>query len=142
MSKIHHSTTTDHNQKSSSKKIHGAGPLWTKFIDECKKKQFDDSECWSVERKKHFVNAPRWSIEKNGYQFWQKGGTTEEKVSVVLESELSSEVPVPSSNSRTFRKLLSILHCKTNVLLPEGFHRVFYHVGNGKELRSIVKQWF
>ena len=32
-------------------------------IDECKKKQFDNTEYWSVEMKKDVVNAPHWSIE-------------------------------------------------------------------------------
>ena len=28
------------------------------------KKQFDNTEYWSVEMKKDFVNAPHWSVEK------------------------------------------------------------------------------
>ena len=47
-------------------------------------------------------------------------------------------------NSCTFeqfkdtQEVLSILRCKTNVLQPEGFTEKIYHVGNGKELRSMV----
>ena len=37
---------------------------YDQVIDECKKKQFDNTEYWSVEMKKDFVNAPHWSIEK------------------------------------------------------------------------------
>ena len=33
-------------------------------IDECKKRQSDNTGYWSDEMKKHFVNAPHWSIEK------------------------------------------------------------------------------
>ena len=33
-------------------------------IDECKKKQSDNTGYWSDEMKKDFVNAPHWSIEK------------------------------------------------------------------------------
>ena len=33
-------------------------------IQECKNKQFDNTEHWSVEIKKDFVNAPHWSIDK------------------------------------------------------------------------------
>ena len=40
-------------------------------------------------------------------------------------------------NSRTFRKYFN-LALQDNVLLPEGFTEYVYHVGNGKELRSIV----
>ena len=37
---------------------------YDQVIDECKKKQSDNTGYWLVERKKEFVNAPRWSIEK------------------------------------------------------------------------------
>ena len=57
---------------------------------------------------------------------------------MLLESELSSSIPVPSSNSITFRKHFFNAALQDNVLLPEGFTEFFYHVGNGKELRSIV----
>ena len=71
-------------------------------IVECKKKQSDNTGYWSDEMKKHFVNAQHWSIE-NGYKFWYRW-RTKEKVSILLESELPSSIPVPSGNPRTFRK--------------------------------------
>ena len=37
---------------------------YDQVIDECKKKQSDNTEYWSDEMKKDFVNAPHWSIEK------------------------------------------------------------------------------
>ena len=55
------------------------------------------------------------------------GGGQKEKVAILREPELFSEIPVPSSNPRTY-----------TVLLPEGFTEYIYHVGNGKALRSIV----
>ena len=61
---------------------------------------------------------------------------TEEKVSILREPELISEIPVPSSNPRAVRKYNPAL--QDNVLLPEGFTEYIYHVGNGKELRSMV----
>ena len=62
---------------------------------------------------------------------------TKEKVSTLLESEVSSSIRVPSSNSRTFRKYYQPCIGR-HVLLPEGFTEDLYHVGNEKELRSIV----
>ena len=41
-----------------------AGVHHDQVIDECKKKQFDNTEYWSDEMQKDFVNAPHWSIEK------------------------------------------------------------------------------
>ena len=37
---------------------------YDQVIDECKKKQSDNTGHWSDEMKKHFVNAQHWSIEK------------------------------------------------------------------------------
>ena len=75
----------------------------------------------------------RW---KNGHPLWQKW-RTEEKVSILLESELSSSIPVPSSNPSTINPAL-----QDNVLLPEGFSDKIYRVGNGKALRSLVNHGF
>ena len=59
---------------------------------------------------------------------------TEEKVSILRESELSSSIPVPYSNPRS--RINPAV--QDNVLLPEGSTEYIYHVGNGKEFRSIV----
>ena len=62
---------------------------------------------------------------------------TEEKVPLLREPELFSEIPLLSSNPRTFGNTINpALH--DNVLLPEGFTEYIYHVGNGIELRPIV----
>ena len=71
-------------------------------VDEWKKKLSDDTGYLSDEMKKQFANAPCWSIE-NGFQFWQKV-EDRRKVSIVLEPEVSSSIPVLSSNPRTLRK--------------------------------------
>ena len=80
-----------------------AGVHNDQVIDECKQKLSDDSGYWSDEMEKQFANAPYWSREK-----WEsvlaKRWRTKEKVSILLESELSSSILVFSSNSRTFRK--------------------------------------
>ena len=78
-------------------------------------------------------------VDKNMDISSGKRWRTEEKVSILLESELSSSIVVPSSNPRTFRKYNQSLALQDNVLFPEGFTEYIYHVGNGKELRSIVR---
>ena len=108
---------------------------YDQVIEECKRKLSDDTGSWSDEMKQQFANVPFWSIDK-----WKsvlaKGGRTEEKVSILRGTILR--------NSCTFEQSKGI-HESTinpalqdNVLLPEGFAKYIYHVGNGKELRSIV----
>ena len=87
-------------------------------IDECKNKQFDNTEYWSVETKKHFVNAQNWSVDK-WISVLAKGGGQKRRVSILLESELSSSIPVPSSNPR--------------VLLPEGFFPILFITSKTKK---------
>ena len=58
---IHHSITS--TQSKSYREADGA-VHYDQVIDECKRKQFDNSEKRSDEMKKDFVNAPHWSIEK------------------------------------------------------------------------------
>ena len=62
---------------------------------------------------------------------------TEEKISILLESELSSSIPVPPSNPRTFRKYNQSCIAR-QCTVTRRFYQCIYHVGNGKELRSIV----
>ena len=54
-------------------------------------------------QRKQTENTGYWSDEiwlTSSGKWWR----TEEKVSILLESELSSSIPVPSSNPRTRRK--------------------------------------
>ena len=66
-------------------------------------RQSDNTRYWSDEMKKDFANAPHWSTEK-WISVLAKRWRTEEKISILLDFELSSSIPVPSSNPRTFRK--------------------------------------
>ena len=92
-------------------------------IDECKKKQSDNTGYWSDEMKKRLANAQQWSLEK-WISVVQKRWKTEEKVSILLESELSSSILVPSSNPKTFRKYnQSCIARQCNV--TRRFYRVF-----------------
>ena len=61
-----------------------------------------------------------WRMDNSTGKRWR----TEEKVSILLEPELSSEIPVPWSNPRTFRKYNQSCiarQCTAN----RRFHRVY-----------------
>ena len=105
-------------------------------IDECKKKHFDNTEYWSVEMKKDFVNAPHWSIDK-----WKsvlaKGGGQKKRFQYCLNPNYPHQfLYLRASQGHSGSTINPAL--QDNVLLPEGFTENIYHVGNGKELRSIV----
>ena len=61
------------------------------FTDECKKEQFDNTQCWSEEMK-DFVNVPHWSMEK-----WMsdlaKGGGHKERIQQCLNSTVAGALP-------------------------------------------------
>ena len=76
---------------------------------------------------------PHWLIERMGVssgKWWRHSCT--------FQPKLSRKTPVTSSHPKDIQEVQSILHWQDNVLLPQGFTEFFYHVGNGKELRSIV----
>ena len=61
----------------------------------------------------------------------------------MLETGLSRQTLVPSSHSRSFRKSLfwkcSHRSCiARQCTVTKGFHKYVYHIGSGKELKSIV----
>ena len=69
-----------------------------------------------------------------------KGWRTEEKISILLQSELSSSIPVSSSNLRRFRKYNQ--SCITRqCTVTRRFYRVF-HVGHGKRIEVNSESWF
>ena len=67
--------------------------------------------------KKHFFNVPNWSIDK-----W---------------FSVLAEIPVCSCNPRIFKKYNQTCLVR-KCYVTKGFQEHIYHVGNGKELRSIV----
>ena len=88
---------------------------------------------------------------KNGYQFWQKVEDKRKVLSILLGSELSSSIPVPSSNSRTFRSFLLEVPffsvtinpaLQDNVLLPEGCYRVYLSRRKRKRIEVNSEPWF
>ena len=78
---------------------------------------------------------------KNGYQFWQKGGGQKKRFQYCVNPNFSQKFlylrAIQGHSGSTINLAL-----QDYVLLPEEFTEKIYHVGNGKELRSIVNQWF
>ena len=74
---------------------------------------------------------------KNGYQFWQKGGGQKKRFQFCVNPNFSQKFlylrAIQGHSGSTINLAL-----QDNVLLPEEFTEKIYHVGNGKELRSIV----
>ena len=79
----------------------------------------------------------------SGYQFWQKmeRWRTEEKDLVLLESELSSEILVLSSNPRPFGKYNQ--SCVTRqCTVTKSFYRVFLSRRKRKRIEVNSESWF
>ena len=82
-------------------------------VDDCKKNKFDKTEYWSVERKKEFVNAPHWSIEK-----WiSKGGGQKKRFQYCLNPNYPRKIlylrAIQGHSGSTINLAL-----QDNVLLP------------------------
>ena len=109
---------------------------YDQVVDEGKKKQFDNTECWSHEMKKDFVNAPHWSIEK-WVSVLAKSGGPKKRFQYCLNPNYPHQFlylrAIQGHSGSTINPAL-----QDNGQLPEGFTEYVYHVGNGKELRSIV----
>ena len=87
--------------------------------------------------KKDFVNAPHWSIE-NWVSVLAKGGGQKKRFQSCLNLKYPHQFlylrAIQGYSGSTMNRAL-----QDNALLPEGFTEYIYHVGNGKELRSIVR---
>ena len=113
-----------------------AGVHNDQIIDEFKKKLSDDTGYWSDEMKKQFANIPHWSIHK-WISVLVKGGGQKKRFQYCVNPNDPQKFlylrAIQGHSGSTINPAL-----QDNVLLPEGFTEYIYHVGNGKELRSIV----
>ena len=106
------------------------------IIDECKKKFSDDTGYWSDEMKKQFDLAPHWSLGK-WISILAKGGGQKKRFQYCVNPNYSQKfLYLRATHGHSGSKINLAL--QDNVILPQGFTEFFYHVGNGKELRSIV----
>ena len=89
----------------------------SRIVEECKKVLSEDPKYWTEETRQRLLTAPFWSANK-WIKFQAKGGGNKKRFQY-CETGWCRQTPVPSSNSRSFRKkpilemLPSILHFKT-----------------------------
>ena len=98
--------------------------------------------CWWMQEK---AIRPYWMLvrrdEEELRQCTASVDRAEEKVSILLESELPSSILVPSSNPRTFRKYNHSCIAR-HWIVTRKFHRVYFSRRKRKKLRSIVDHGF
>ena len=121
-----------------SQEVHreaGGAVHYDQVIDEYKKKQSDNTEYWSDEVKKDFINAPYWSIEE-WISVLAKGGGDKKRFQYCLDPNSPHGLLYRATQGHSGSTINGAL--QDNVLLPEGFTEYICHVENGKELRSIA----
>ena len=113
---------------------------YDQVVNECKEKQSDNTGYWSDEMKKHFVNASALVDRKIGISSGKKR-RTKEKVSILLGSELSSSIPVRSSNPRRFRKYNQSCIAR-QCTVTRRFYRVYLSRRKRKRIEVNSESWF
>ena len=76
-----------------------------RIVEKCKEVLSENSRYWSDEIKEKLSMAPHWPAE-----LWidvlTQGDGQKKKVSILFETKMSRKTLVPSSHSRSFRKIL------------------------------------
>ena len=120
-----------------------AGVPYDRIVEKCKDVPSEDSRYWSDEMKEKISIAPYWSAEM-WIDVLSKGGGQKKRFQYCLKPKCPEKLlflraiqdhsgKAHSGNARINPAL------QDNVLLPKDFTKYVYHVGNGKELRSIVR---
>ena len=116
------------------------GVHYDQVIDECKKKQSDNTEYWSDEMKKNFVNAPHWSIEK-WVSVLAKGGGQKKRFQYCLNPNYPHQFlylrAIQGHSGSTINPAL-----QDNVLLPEGFTECIFSRRKRKRIEVNSEPWF
>ena len=120
-----------------------AGVPYDRIVEKCKEVLSKDSRYWSDEMTENLSTAPYWSANK-WMDVLSKGGGQKIRFQYCLKPNCPEKLlylrairghsgKAYSGNARTNPAL------QDNVLLPKDFTMYFDHVGNGNELRSIVR---
>ena len=116
------------------------GVHYDQIIAECKKKLSDDTGYWSDEMMQQYANAPHWSLD-TWISVLAKGGGQKQRFQYCVNPNYSQKfLYLGATQAHAGSTINPAL--QDNVLLPEGFTEYIYHVGNGKELRSMVNHGF
>ena len=122
-----------------SKQVHleeDAGVHYDHVIEECKKKLSDDTGYWSDEMMQQFANAPHWSFHK-WISVLAKGGGQKKRFQYCMNPNYPPKF-LYLRVIQGHQEVRSTLHFKTLCCHQRVSPSIFYHVGNGKDLRSIV----
>ena len=113
------------------------GVPYDQIVDKCKEVLSEDSRYWSDETKENLSMAPYWSADK-WMDVLSKGGGQKKRFQYCLKPNYPQKFlyfrAIQGHSGSTIKPAL-----QDNVLLQEGFSKYVFHVGNGKELRSIVR---
>ena len=93
--------------------------LHDQVIDECKNKQYHNTEYWSVEMKKGLRQCTRIGQLTNGYQFWQKEDERKTFQYCLNPNCLHNFLFLRAIQGHSGSTINLAL--QDNVLLPEGF---------------------
>ena len=115
-----------------------AGVHYDQVVDECKKKQFDQTDYWSVGMKKDFVNAQYWSIDK-WISVLARGGRPKERVRYCLNPNNPYKFLYLRS-CKNIQEVLWFLHWQDNVLVTRNFYRVYLFITSESE-KLWGQQW-
>ena len=116
--------------------------IYGRIVDNCKEVLSEDSRYWSDEMKDKSSMAPYWSADKRTDVLSKGSGQKKRCPYCVLpncpEQLLYLRAIQGHSGNACAGNVRINPALQDNVLLPKDFTKYVCHVGNGKELRSIV----
>ena len=115
---------------------------YNRNIDKCKEVLSEDSRYWSDEIKEKMIMAPSWSADK-WTDVLSKGGGQKKRFQYCLTPNCPEKLlyirAIQGHSGKAYSGKARINPAlQDNVLLPKFFIKYICHVGNGKELKSIV----
>ena len=120
-----------------------AGVPCDRIVEKCKEVLSEDSRYWSDEVKQKLNMAPHWSAE-TWIDVLSEGGGQKKRFQYCLkphcpEKTCTFEPFKVIQEKRILEMLVSILRCKTMYCYQGIITRDAYHIGNGREWRSTVR---
>ena len=114
---------------------------YDQVIDECKKRQSDNAGYCLNEKKKHFVNAPHWSLEK-WISVLTKGGGQKKIFQYCLNPNYPHQFlyvrATPGHSGSTINHALP----EDNVLVTRRFYLVYLSRRKRKRIEVNSEPWF
>ena len=113
---------------------------YDQVIGECKKKQSDNTECWSDGMKKDFINAPYWSIEE-WISVLAKGGGDKIRFQYCLNPNYPHQFlylrAIQGLSGRTIKSCIA-----RQCAVTRRFYRVYLSRRKWKRIEVNCEPWF